>query len=122
MKTGAVFVILNGSLKAKKLAYILKDSGATALIAHVRKRSVVEEALCSEMRANTRLLFAPLKLMPDAFPLLRMALSSIMRSYPAEGWDFAYLENSEDRIAFNAARCFYLNTLAQYGAPELMTG
>ncbi|HEY6073367.1 MAG TPA: L-2-amino-thiazoline-4-carboxylic acid hydrolase, partial [Anaerolineales bacterium] len=44
---------------------------------------------------------------------------SIMRSYPTEGWDFAYLENSEDRIAFTATRCFYLNTLTKYGAPEL---
>jgi len=44
LKAGAVFVILNGTMKAKKLSYILKDSGATALITDVRKAQVVEEA------------------------------------------------------------------------------
>lgn len=45
LKAGAAFVILNGTMKAKKLAYILKDSGAAALIADVRKAPVVEEAV-----------------------------------------------------------------------------
>ncbi len=81
--------------------------------------SVVEEALCSETRANSRLLYAPLKLLPDAFPVLKIVFPYMMRSYPAEGWDFSHLENSDDRVAFNATRCFYLNTLTRYNAPEL---
>jgi long-chain acyl-CoA synthetase len=45
LKAGAAFVILNGSVKQRKLGYILRDSGASALIAHVAKRDVVEDAL-----------------------------------------------------------------------------
>jgi len=45
LKAGGTFVILNGSMKSKKLGYILRDSGATALIAHVDKKEVVQDAL-----------------------------------------------------------------------------
>jgi amino acid adenylation domain-containing protein len=45
LKAGGTFVILNGTLKAKKLAYILKDSGARCLITHVGKDKVVSEAI-----------------------------------------------------------------------------
>ena len=44
LKAGGTFVILNGTMKAKKLAYILKDSGARCLISHVDKARVIEEA------------------------------------------------------------------------------
>jgi amino acid adenylation domain-containing protein len=45
LKAGAIFVMLSAGLKPKKLAYILKDSGAVALIAHSFKGPVVHEAL-----------------------------------------------------------------------------
>lgn len=45
MKTGAIFVNLNGMLKPKKLSYILQDSGASALITSVSKAAAVSEAL-----------------------------------------------------------------------------
>lgn len=45
LKAGGVFVILNTSMKGKKLGYILRDSGAAALIAHPARAPVVEEAL-----------------------------------------------------------------------------
>src|SRR4030066_1501435 len=45
LKAGGTFVILNSAMKAMKLSYILRDSGAVALIAHVRKGNVVEEAV-----------------------------------------------------------------------------
>lgn len=44
-KADATFVILNGTMKAKKLGYILNDSGASALITHTGKRGIVEDAL-----------------------------------------------------------------------------
>ena len=44
LKAGGTFVILNGTMKAKKLAFILKDSGARCLITHVDKIRVIEEA------------------------------------------------------------------------------
>jgi acyl-CoA synthetase (AMP-forming)/AMP-acid ligase II len=50
MKAGGVFVPLNGSVKARKLAYIANDSRARLLIAHTDKARVVREAMdhCSE--------------------------------------------------------------------------
>jgi len=45
LKAGGVFVILNGSLKGAKLNYILQNSGAMTLIAHVSKAKVVNRAL-----------------------------------------------------------------------------
>jgi amino acid adenylation domain-containing protein len=45
LKTGAVFIVLNGSIKSNKLEYIIKDSGANILIADSRKYDVVSNAL-----------------------------------------------------------------------------
>jgi long-chain acyl-CoA synthetase len=47
LKSGAIFVVLNGALKARKLGYILKDCGAAALITDSAKAKVVEEAVRS---------------------------------------------------------------------------
>lgn len=44
-KAGGVFVIVNGQMKSKKLAYIIKDSGASILITHTSKQIVINEAL-----------------------------------------------------------------------------
>ncbi len=50
LKAGGTFVILNGGLKAKKLSYIVQDSGAAVIIAHTGKMQTVAEALqeCSD--------------------------------------------------------------------------
>jgi len=45
LKTGAVFIILNGSIKPNKLEYIINDSGANFIIADSRKYDVVSSAL-----------------------------------------------------------------------------
>jgi len=45
LKAGGTFVILNGTMKSKKLGYILKNSGATALVAHTSKQEVVKGAI-----------------------------------------------------------------------------
>jgi len=42
LKAGAVFVIVNPTTKAKKLAYILNDCGARAMVAHPALAEVVE--------------------------------------------------------------------------------
>ncbi|MBN1982228.1 MAG: AMP-binding protein [Chitinivibrionales bacterium] len=44
-KAFGVFVIINSTIKAKKLAYILNDSGGAVLITHTSKASIVDEAL-----------------------------------------------------------------------------
>ena len=45
LKARGTFVILNGSMKAGKLAYIMRDSGAEVLITHTGKAGVVLDAL-----------------------------------------------------------------------------
>jgi hypothetical protein len=60
-----------------------------------------------------------LKVVPLPFSLFRQIARWTMRVYPAEGWDFEPVEDSPERVAFNATRCFYLNTLTACGAPEL---
>ena len=45
LKAGAIFVMLNPTMKSKKLNYILKDSGACALITHTSKSRIVTEAI-----------------------------------------------------------------------------
>jgi hypothetical protein len=79
----------------------------------------VDKAFRAQALRDNRLLAAPFKLVRDPFHLLKMIFPFMMKTYPGEGWDFEYVENSSDRIAFNATRCFYLNTLKSYGAPEL---
>ena len=79
----------------------------------------VDEAFRSETLTMYRLIFTPLKILPAPFRLLKFIFLRLMKQYPAEGWDIAYVEDSDDRIAFNITRCFYLNTLTAYGAPEL---
>lgn len=45
LKAGAVFIVPNHAMKAKKLNYILNDSGAGVLITHTNKVHVVKEAV-----------------------------------------------------------------------------
>ncbi|MBN1361372.1 MAG: AMP-binding protein [Sedimentisphaerales bacterium] len=45
LKAGAAFVNLSSSIKGRKLAYILKNSGASCLITHVAKAQVARDAL-----------------------------------------------------------------------------
>jgi hypothetical protein len=79
----------------------------------------VDEAFRAEALHKYRLLLMPLKVLPAPFQLFKLILPQVMKQYPAEGWDIAFVENSDDKVAFNITRCFYLNTLTAYGAPEL---
>jgi acyl-CoA synthetase (AMP-forming)/AMP-acid ligase II len=45
LKAGAIFIMVNATMKTKKLNYILKDSGARALITHANKARIIYEAL-----------------------------------------------------------------------------
>jgi len=45
LKAGAIFIILNPQMKAKKLNYILKDSGACCLLTHASKAQVIADAI-----------------------------------------------------------------------------
>ena len=45
LKAGAIFIILNPTMKSKKLNYILNDSGAQVLITHTSKLRVINKAI-----------------------------------------------------------------------------
>ena len=55
-----------------------------------------------------------------AFPVLRSMIRKTMQNdYPPEGWETRWVEVSSKLVAFDIQRCFYLDTLTAYGAPEL---
>ncbi|MCK5349489.1 MAG: AMP-binding protein, partial [Desulfobacula sp.] len=45
LKAGCIFIMLNATMKSKKLNYIIKDSGARVIITHINKGRVIEEAI-----------------------------------------------------------------------------
>ena len=45
LKAGAIFIMLNATMKPKKLNYIIKDSGASALIAQANRFRIIKESL-----------------------------------------------------------------------------
>ena len=46
MKAGCIFVMLNATMKAKKLNYILNDSGARVMITHTAKTRIITDSVC----------------------------------------------------------------------------
>lgn len=66
-------------------------------------------------------LFPFVKRLPDPFAVFRVAAKWMLRtSYPDEGWEMPITEDTNDCIAFDVRnRCFYLDILTAYGAPEL---
>jgi len=74
----------------------------------------------SAVRSGLRQIIAAVKYVPEPFRLLRPVVRAAMRfGFPAAGWETEWIEDSDQRMAFNIHRCFYLNTLTAYGAPEL---
>jgi hypothetical protein len=79
----------------------------------------VDEVMRDWTMRKSRPLMAVVKLVPNPFEIFRFYFRKMESFYPVEGWDFQYIEDSPNRVAFNATRCFYLKTLTSYGAPEL---
>jgi L-2-amino-thiazoline-4-carboxylic acid hydrolase len=57
--------------------------------------------------------------LPLPFALFRQIIRVSLLVYPQQGWDIERIEDSETSFAFNMHRCFYLDVLTAYGAPEL---
>ena len=60
-----------------------------------------------------------LKYFPQPFTLFKPGFNLVMMLFPSAGFDIDYLEKSNNRIAYNINRCFFLDTLSHYGLPEL---
>jgi L-2-amino-thiazoline-4-carboxylic acid hydrolase len=57
--------------------------------------------------------------LPLPFTIFRQILRTSLLAYPQQGWNIECIEDSESSFAFNIHRCFYLDVLRAYGAPEL---
>jgi L-2-amino-thiazoline-4-carboxylic acid hydrolase len=57
--------------------------------------------------------------LPLPFPIMRQIFRAALLAYPQQGWDIDQIEQSERSFAFTIHRCFYLDVLTAYGAPEL---
>lgn len=78
------------------------------------------ENMMASVSAGLARLMSLLGRLPDPFAVFRRVEPWVVRfGFPAEGWDMEPVEDSEDCVAYNVRRCFYLDTLSSYGAPEL---
>ncbi len=57
--------------------------------------------------------------LPLPFAVMRQMFKASLLAFPRQGWDIEQVENSKTSFAFNIHRCFYLDVLRAYGAPEL---
>ena len=86
-KASGVFVIANATLKASKLAYILKDSGARTLITHTSKAKVVAQALEQLDREIHLIWISPLGKVPP----------KLLEKYNALAWDSIFSDPSASK-------------------------
>jgi hypothetical protein len=78
------------------------------------------EALFETGFARTRKLMPLLARLPDPFATLRAVARLVVRlGFPRQGWEIEVSEDTPRSFAFSVHRCFYLNVLMTYGAPEL---
>lgn len=86
-----------------------------------QQRALAEmESLMTSSWAGLRRLMPLLGRLPEPFAFFRRAVRWVVRlGFPAEGWGFEPVEDSDDCFAYDIRRCFYLDTLESYGAPEL---
>lgn len=78
-------------------------------------------ALVRADAASGRRLYALLSKTPDPYGAFRVLAKPVIRvAYPEEGWNVEWVEDSNQRIAFNIRdRCPYRDTYTAFGAPEL---
>jgi hypothetical protein len=57
--------------------------------------------------------------LPLPFAFFRQILRVSLLAYPQQGWNIERREDSESSFAIGIHRCFYLDVLRAYGAPEL---
>lgn len=85
LKAGGVFLILAGSLKGKKLKYILNNSGANVLITHVSKAKVVKDALGDNTEDRKVIWVGPEKRIPQELAETSQSWDEIFSGVTGEG-------------------------------------
>lgn len=78
------------------------------------------ETLFEAAFSGLRKLMPLLGHLPDPFAVFRKAAHwGLELGFPPQGWEMETVEDSDRCFAFNVHRCFYLDVLTAYGAPEL---
>lgn len=93
---------------------------------HLAEDGADPESVLNEVQAlfrasffrTERRLLRLLNLLPEPFPLVRLALRQMTANHYLPGAS-QVVEDSRDCFAANTTRCFILDTLSKYGAPEL---
>ena len=60
------------------------------------------------------------KLLPGRFETFKWLVQNAMqRGFPSPGFELEYIPETDQNFGFDIQRCFYLDMLTHYGAPEL---
>lgn len=107
------YQILPGLALYQTLRDHAAERGATPASALMETGQVIEhmDVLAPALRFLRRF--------PFSFALFRRVGKLSLALFPAQGWDIQMMEDSHQRFAFTISRCFYLDVLKAYGAPEL---
>jgi len=96
LKARGVFVILEGSMKGPKLKYILKNSGARAVVAHTSKARVVKDALADpDNNCKVVIWVGPEKAIPEELPTVSLTWRSIFSELDSRDED-TYAETDSE--------------------------
>jgi hypothetical protein len=82
--------------------------------------SEIDRLFSAPAASSTRKQLSFLHHLPAQFSIFRMAGRwQIRHNFPSEGWQMEQVADDRHQYSFNIHRCFYLDTLTTYGAPEL---
>jgi hypothetical protein len=98
-----------------------------ALYQTLRQQNDDQDAALAEVEALFEAVFGQLRRpmallarLPDPFAAFRKGAQWVIRlGFPPEGWEIEPVEDSDRCFAYDVRRCFYLDVLTAYGAPEL---
>ncbi len=107
LKANAVFVIVNGSIKSKKLAYMIQDSGARVIITHTSKANILEAAL-SNFEHDIKIIWqGPHQDIPKELSFISISWDSIFSNAQVSA-----LNSTQQNININSESCLDLDLAA----------
>jgi hypothetical protein len=106
--------LIEGILPGLAFYQILRESGES----QEKALTIIDQAF-EQLFSDNQVKLNKLGRLPFIYPILRLYIKPAMRQYPPEGWNLEWIQNDNTAIRFNMKSCFYYDTLAKYGAPEL---
>ena len=119
LKARGVFVILEGSVKGPKLKYILKNSGARAVVTHTSKASVVKDALADpDNNCKIVIWVGPEKAIPQGLPTVSLTWCSIFSDFDSGNEDTHAETDSELPRGIDVDLACLIYTSGSTGEPK----